>query len=68
MVWAASRRGKMAIGAVFLSLPMAAFFAVYSCAFHGTPAAYAILVYALAGALILSSYTLLNGVFPEEPR
>ena len=46
---------------------MAALFAVYSCAFHGTPAAYAILVYALAGALILSSYTLLNGVFPEDP-
>lgn len=58
----------MALGAVFLSLPLAMFFALYGYAVERVSATHGLLVYAAIGTAILISFTLLHGLKVEDFR
>ncbi len=51
----------MALGAVFVSLPVAFGFSLYGCMMRGMTAAEGVALYALMGTAVVLSLTLLNG-------
>lgn len=58
----------MALGAVFFSLPLAMFFALYGYAVENVSAAHSLLLYAAMGTGVLLSFMLLHGLKLEDLR
>lgn len=58
----------MALGAVFFSLPLAMFFALYGYAVENVSATHSLLIYAAMGTGVLLSFTLLHGLKFEDLR
>ncbi len=52
----------MALGAVFVSLPVAFAFSLYGCMLRGMTATEGVALYAVMGAAVLLSLTLVNGM------
>ena len=58
----------MALGAVFISIPVAMLLAVFAVLVQGSSSVYGLVLYAMAGTIFLTSYMAFHGLFLDQSR